>query len=149
MSALLRLEAVERAFGGVRAVDGVTFAVATGAVHGLIGPNGAGKTTAINLISGLLAPTAGAIVSEGRPIQGLPPHRIASFGIRARSRTSASSRSYPPTPSGGEHQLLAFARALLMRPRILVEAAGSAVRTSRTSEHRSSMPMPRAPVARY
>ena len=82
MSALLRLDGVERGFGGVRAVDGVTFAVVAGAVHGLIGPNGAGKTTVINLISGLLAPTAGAIVLDGRPIHGMPPHRIASLGIR-------------------------------------------------------------------
>ena len=92
MSALLRLDGVERGFGGVRAVDGVTFAVVTGDVHGLIGPNGAGKTTVINLISGLLAPTAGAIVLDGRPIHGLAaaPHR--------GPRHQAHLPEHPPLP---------------------------------------------------
>jgi ABC-type branched-subunit amino acid transport system ATPase component len=79
--ALLAVERLERAFGGVRAVDGASFEVREGEVHGLIGPNGAGKTTVINMISGLLAPTAGAIRLGGRAIQGLAPHRVAALGV--------------------------------------------------------------------
>jgi branched-chain amino acid transport system ATP-binding protein len=81
VSALLSVEALERAFGGVRAVDGASFDVRAGEVHGLIGPNGAGKTTVINMVSGLLVPTGGAIRLDGRPIQALPPHRIAALGV--------------------------------------------------------------------
>ena len=93
MSARLSLERVERAFGGVRAVDGASFEVAPGAVHGLIGPNGAGKTTIINLVSGLLEPTAGALRFEGRAHRrGSPPHRIAALGI---ARTFQNIRLFP------------------------------------------------------
>jgi ABC-type branched-subunit amino acid transport system ATPase component len=77
----LALAGVSRAFGGVRAVDDATFAVADGEVHGLIGPNGAGKTTLLNLVSGLLRPTGGKIELDGRRIDGLPPNRIASLGV--------------------------------------------------------------------
>ncbi|HVO18188.1 MAG TPA: ABC transporter ATP-binding protein [Anaeromyxobacter sp.] len=91
MSAL-RLEAVERTFGGVRAVDGASFAVGPGEVHGLIGPNGAGKTSVLNLVSGLLAPTAGRILLEGRPVHGLPPHRVAALGV---ARTFQNIRLFP------------------------------------------------------
>jgi ABC-type branched-subunit amino acid transport system ATPase component len=77
----LKLEGVERRFGGVRAVDGVNFEVANGEIHGLIGPNGAGKTTLLNLISGLLQPTGGQITFDGARVDKLPPHRIASAGI--------------------------------------------------------------------
>jgi branched-chain amino acid transport system ATP-binding protein len=90
--ARLEVAGVERAFGGVRAVDGATFRVAPGEVHGLIGPNGAGKTTLINLVSGLLRPTAGAIALEGSPIHGLAPHRIAALGI---ARTFQNIRLFP------------------------------------------------------
>ncbi len=92
MSALLSLRGVERTFGGLRAVDGASFEVAAGTVHGLIGPNGAGKTTLINLVSGLLAPTAGAIELGGRAIAGLPSHRIAGLGV---ARTFQSIRLFP------------------------------------------------------
>jgi ABC-type branched-subunit amino acid transport system ATPase component len=92
VSQLLRLEGVERAFGGVRAVDGASLAVAPGEVHGLIGPNGAGKTTVINLVSGLLAPTAGSIALQGRAIEGLAPHRIAALGV---ARTFQNIRLFP------------------------------------------------------
>jgi len=81
VSALLAVESLERAFGGVRAVDGASFEVRAGEVHGLIGPNGAGKTTVINMVSGLLAPTGGRIRLEGREIQALAPHRIAALGV--------------------------------------------------------------------
>ncbi len=78
---MLSLGQVSKAFGGVRAVDGASFEVEKGEVHGLIGPNGAGKTTLLNLISGLSQPTGGAISLDGARIDGLPAHRIAAKGI--------------------------------------------------------------------
>jgi ABC-type branched-subunit amino acid transport system ATPase component len=81
VSALLEVERLERTFGGVRAVDGASFDVRAGEIHGLIGPNGAGKTTVINLVSGLMAPTGGAIRLDGRPIHAVPPHLIAGLGV--------------------------------------------------------------------
>ena len=92
MTALLQVDRLARSFGGVHAVDGVTFQIGEGEVHGLIGPNGAGKTTVINLISGLLLPGAGTIVLGGRTIHGLPPHRIAAAGI---TRTFQNIRLFP------------------------------------------------------
>jgi len=92
VTARLVLEGVERVFGGVRAVDGASFSVAAGEVHGLIGPNGAGKTTIINLVSGLLQPTGGALHVEGRPTRGLAPHRIAALGV---ARTFQNIRLFP------------------------------------------------------
>ncbi len=92
MSALLCLRGVERTFGGLRAVDGASFEVEAGRVHGLIGPNGAGKTTLINLVSGLLAPTGGTIELSGRAIGGLAPPRIAALGV---ARTFQGIRLFP------------------------------------------------------
>jgi branched-chain amino acid transport system ATP-binding protein len=92
VTARLALQDVERVFGGVRAVDGATFEVKAGEVHGLIGPNGAGKTTIINLVSGLLQPSAGTVSIEGRTTTGLPPHRIAALGI---ARTFQNIRLFP------------------------------------------------------
>jgi branched-chain amino acid transport system ATP-binding protein len=77
----LALREVSRSFGGVRAVDAVSFSVEPGEVHGLIGPNGAGKTTLLNLISGLLQPTAGRIELDGARLDRLAPHRIAALGV--------------------------------------------------------------------
>ena len=68
-------------FGGVVAVNRVSFDVRRGEVFTLIGPNGAGKTTVFNLISRIYQPTEGEIVYEGRPLTRVPPHRIASLGI--------------------------------------------------------------------
>ncbi|HET8628072.1 MAG TPA: ABC transporter ATP-binding protein [Thermomicrobiales bacterium] len=81
MSALLQVDGLSRHFGGVRAVDDVSFAVAAGEIVGLIGPNGAGKTTVINLLSGLLRPTAGRIVFAGARLDRLPPYQIARAGV--------------------------------------------------------------------
>lgn len=78
---LLVLDGVGRAFGGVRAVAELSFAVAPGRITGLMGPNGAGKTTVINLITGLLHPDAGTIAMDGTEIQAMPPHRIAAEGL--------------------------------------------------------------------
>ncbi|MGD9941946.1 MAG: ABC transporter ATP-binding protein [Burkholderiaceae bacterium] len=68
-------------FGGVLAVDRVSFDVQRGEVFTLIGPNGAGKTTVFNLISRIYRPTAGSLHFEGRSLTDVPPHRIAQLGI--------------------------------------------------------------------
>ncbi|WP_332815444.1 ABC transporter ATP-binding protein [Ramlibacter sp.] len=68
-------------FGGVLAVNDVSFEVRRGEVFTLIGPNGAGKTTVFNLISRIYQPTGGAIEFDGRPLTSQPPHRIAQLGI--------------------------------------------------------------------
>ncbi|RJR17935.1 MAG: ABC transporter ATP-binding protein [Desulfobacteraceae bacterium] len=68
-------------FGGLMAVDGVSFTVAKGTIFSIIGPNGAGKTTIFNCISGLYKPSSGSIVFQGEEITGLKPHKIAQKGI--------------------------------------------------------------------
>jgi branched-chain amino acid transport system ATP-binding protein len=70
-----------RNFGGLQAVDSVSFSVNEGEIFGLIGPNGAGKTTLFNLITGLTPVSSGSLSYQGRAITGLPPHRIAGQGI--------------------------------------------------------------------
>ncbi len=77
----LELRQVTKRFGGVAAVDGVTFEVAKGDIVGIIGPNGAGKTTLLNCISGLHRLNGGDIRWQGASISGMAPHRIAKLGI--------------------------------------------------------------------
>jgi ABC-type branched-subunit amino acid transport system ATPase component len=78
---LLDLQNVSLAFGGLQAVEQVSFDVPQGAIKAVIGPNGAGKTTLFNLVTGFLAPQQGRIVYRGTDIQGLPAYRIARQGI--------------------------------------------------------------------
>lgn len=78
---MLELKGVSKAFGGLRAVDGVSFALARGTITGLIGPNGAGKTTLFNIVAGALTPTSGEILFEGRRIDGAPPYRVYRSGV--------------------------------------------------------------------
>jgi branched-chain amino acid transport system ATP-binding protein len=78
---LLALDQVCLAFGGLQAVEQVSFEVDSGTIKAVIGPNGAGKTTLFNLVTGFLAPQAGRIVFGGVEIQGRPAHRIARQGI--------------------------------------------------------------------
>jgi branched-chain amino acid transport system ATP-binding protein len=68
-------------FGGFRAVDGASLAIARGSITGLIGPNGAGKTTLFNCIAGRYRPTAGRVTMEGQDITGLPPHDLFHRGV--------------------------------------------------------------------
>ena len=79
---LLELDGVTRAFGSLRAVDGVSLRVAEGARHAVIGPNGAGKSTLFNVIGGSLRPTAGRIKLAGTDITRLPEWRRARLGVR-------------------------------------------------------------------
>jgi branched-chain amino acid transport system ATP-binding protein len=78
---LLDVKNLNRRFGGLHAVNDVSFCVDSGMIKGLIGPNGAGKTTLFNLISGALKPDSGTVVFNGKPIHGCPPHAIARRGI--------------------------------------------------------------------
>jgi len=80
-SPALSLRAARKSFGGLVAVDDVSFDVAQGELIGLIGPNGSGKTTVLNLVSGALAPSGGEILLDGARVSGLPAHRIAWRGI--------------------------------------------------------------------
>src|SRR6516225_4627748 len=78
---VLRLDALAKSFGGLRAVSDLSFEVKAGTITSLIGGNGAGKTTAFNLITGNLAPDAGRIFFRGARVDGLPPHKVARAGI--------------------------------------------------------------------
>ena len=78
---LLQVSGVSRWFGGLRAVDEVSFDLGGDEIVGLIGPNGAGKTTLFETISGFIRPTKGIITFDGRDITGQPPHRLARLGI--------------------------------------------------------------------
>jgi len=81
VSPLLEGRDVSRRFGGVQALQGVSFSIYRGEIYGLIGPNGAGKTTLFNVLTGIYAPNAGAFLLEGADITGARPDRIAAAGI--------------------------------------------------------------------
>lgn len=78
---MLALDALTIRFGGLTAVDNVSFEIPAGAIYGLIGPNGAGKTTCFNMITGVYKPTSGKVLLDGREIQGKMPYKINELGI--------------------------------------------------------------------
>ena len=81
MSQFLQIDTASKQFGGLKAVDAVSFSVASGELVSIIGPNGAGKTTLFNLMTGQLTPSSGRILFEGRDISRLAPHRRARLGF--------------------------------------------------------------------
>jgi len=81
MSALLAVEGLSKRFGGVHAVEALSFAVDEGSILGLIGPNGAGKSTVFNLINGVIAPDEGRVSFRGADVTGAPPYRVARHGL--------------------------------------------------------------------
>ena len=78
----LSVSGVSRSFGGLKAVDEVSFEMGYGELVGLIGPNGSGKTTLLNILSGHERPDAGAVLLDGKPIQNLRPELIADRGMQ-------------------------------------------------------------------
>lgn len=88
---ILQVEKVSRHFGGVAALDKVSFHLCRGEILSIVGPNGSGKTTLLNMISGFYPPLSGAILHEGKSLSGLKPHRIAEAGI---ARTFQSPRLF-------------------------------------------------------
>jgi amino acid/amide ABC transporter ATP-binding protein 1, HAAT family (TC 3.A.1.4.-) len=89
--AILQARNMTRRFGGLVAVNDVSFDVREGEIFGLIGPNGAGKTTLFNLMTGLTPPSSGTLTSRGQTVTGLSPHRVAGLGI---SRTFQNIRLF-------------------------------------------------------
>jgi ABC-type branched-subunit amino acid transport system ATPase component/ABC-type branched-subunit amino acid transport system permease subunit len=78
---ILEVRGLSKNFGGLKAVDDVSFKVRQGMILGIIGPNGAGKTTAFNLLNGFIAPSAGDVLLDGRSILGLRPHQVCELGV--------------------------------------------------------------------
>lgn len=89
---LLRINDIALSYGGVSALAGVSFSVASGTIHGLIGPNGAGKTTLINVLSGFAKPDSGQALLADTPIHLLPANRVAGLGV---ARTFQNIRLFP------------------------------------------------------
>ena len=81
MGNILEIKDLSKNFKGLKAVDGVSFAVEEGGITGLIGSNGAGKTTVFNMISGVFPPTAGHIIYKNKEITGMKPYHYTSMGI--------------------------------------------------------------------
>jgi len=92
MAPILEVLGLSKAFGGIGAVNGVSFAVHEGEILGLIGPNGSGKSTLFNCILGQLAPTSGEVRVDGRPITGMRPCDLNRLGI---SRTFQLLQVFP------------------------------------------------------
>ena len=158
--ALLEIRDLHVHYGAVHALQGISLDVAAGQIVTLIGANGAGKSTTLRVISGLVRPTRGTLVFDGRSLAGCPPHEIVRRGVAqapegrgifanftvaenleigafARADRAAAARDrdralelFPRlrerlhqsagTLSGGEQQMLAIARALVARPRLLL-----------------------------
>jgi ABC-type branched-subunit amino acid transport system ATPase component len=131
---ILRVEALAKSFGGLRAVSDLSFAVRPGTITSLIGGNGAGKTTAFNLITGNLAPDAGRIWFRGRRVDGLPPHQVARAGIargfqelRLFNRLTARDNIEAAVPGQLGESIL---RALLGGRRLRAERVATAARAT-------------------
>ncbi|MXN44890.1 ATP-binding cassette domain-containing protein [Shinella kummerowiae] len=111
MSELLALTGLTKRFGGLTAVNAVSFSLERGEVVGLLGPNGSGKTTVLNMISGFLPPTGGRITLNGDAISGLGPNHIAKMGV---ARTFQLVRALPSlTVAENVIAALAFGRQKL------------------------------------
>jgi branched-chain amino acid transport system ATP-binding protein len=78
---MLKLSGIGKRFGGLTALEGISFSVAKGSITGIIGPNGAGKTTLFNVATGIYPPSEGAVLLEGKEISALPPERRARLGL--------------------------------------------------------------------
>jgi branched-chain amino acid transport system ATP-binding protein len=137
--ALLSLEHVRRRFGGIVAVDDVSFDVDAGQIVGLIGPNGAGKTTLFNLITRLYKPDAGTIVFAGENLLSAPAHAIVRRGI---ARTFQNIELFP-SMSVLENVLVGMQRVSESRALELLDYVGLA-----DVAHRSALGLPYAQLKR-
>ena len=93
---ILRVSGASKSFGGIKAVNNVSFELAKGEIVGVIGPNGSGKTTLVNLITGFVKKDSGKVFFKNKDITKLPPHKIADLGI---ARTFQIMRPYHSLPA--------------------------------------------------
>ena len=151
MSALLEVDGLSKRFGGIRAVNDLSFDMAQGEILGLIGPNGAGKTTVFNLVSGFLAPDAGTVWFRGESLLGLKPHAICRRGL---TRTFQIVRPFPHLSvlanvrigalGRHRHAREADARARAVIERVGLEAKRDAPAGSLTLSDRKRLELARA-----
>ncbi len=104
---LISIEALTKRFGGLTAVNNVSFQIAKGEIVGLIGPNGAGKSTLVNLITNYYRADSGRVMLEGRDLVGLKPNRVAALGV---VRTFQSSKPFLDLPTLDNVMIGAFLR---------------------------------------
>src|SRR6516165_11057773 len=114
MSAVLQVSNLRKSFGGITAVNDVSFEVEEGEILGIIGPNGSGKSTLFNCVLGQLLPTSGEVRIEGKPVTGMRPCDLNQLGV---SRTFQLLQIFPQLSvrdnlvlAGQEHQGTMFAR---------------------------------------
>ena len=93
---ILQVQSVTKAFGGIQALNDLSFDLNEGEILGIIGPNGSGKTTVVNCITGFVKKTSGKVLFRGRDISNMPPHKIADMGI---TRTFQIMRPYYSLPA--------------------------------------------------
>jgi branched-chain amino acid transport system ATP-binding protein len=93
---ILQIQEITKTFGGIIALNRVSFEVGEGEILGIIGPNGSGKTTTVNCITGFVKPSSGRILFRGKDITGKPPHKIADMGL---TRTFQVMRPYFSLPA--------------------------------------------------
>jgi len=93
---ILQIQEITKTFGGIIALNRVSFEVGEGEILGIIGPNGSGKTTTVNCITGFVKPSSGRILFRGKDITGKPPHKIADMGL---TRTFQIMRPYFSLPA--------------------------------------------------
>ena len=137
MTPLLTVEGLTKTFGGLTAVDDISFSVAAGEAFALIGPNGAGKSTVLNMLSGLMPATRGSIFVNGESVGGWPAHRIRKAGV---GRTFQSGRLFSrlsvlenvlvgaqPDARGGVFDILFRRYAYTRKDRVLQEQAHRAL----------------------
>jgi branched-chain amino acid transport system ATP-binding protein len=93
---ILQVKEITKTFGGIIALNNVSFDVKKGEILGIIGPNGSGKTTIVNCVTGFVKPSSGSVLFQGRDLTGKPPHKIADIGI---TRTFQIMRPYYSLPA--------------------------------------------------
>jgi ABC-type branched-subunit amino acid transport system ATPase component len=134
-SVLLSARNLSIHFGGLKAVDNVSFELNKGEILGLLGPNGAGKTTCFNAISGVYPPTSGEIFFDGRRTNGIPPHGMAKLGVGRTFQivhpfAGLSARDNVIVALGGSHYSGGFWRSLASwKKKSVADKAGEILQT--------------------